>query len=278
MIIKDMPKFENQDKLFDWLAEKEGDLIYEAKSTVKEADALELPMTHMAEGKPGVSKATSEGFVVEPNEPGALKVRVIINTTNLMDSHKDVHLPGIWEKSLKENKRIKHKQEHGHRFKDIISDGEDLKAFTKSYEWRELGYDIEGKTQALVFDSTVKQSRNSEMYGEYKAGNVDNHSVGMMYTKMLLAMNSDKEEHAQYKINWDKYYPEIANKVAADKSGYFWPVLEAKAREGSAVPDGSNHITPTLSRKAHSEEASTLAAEALKKQEADKNFINSLKI
>lgn len=269
MLIKNMPQFDSKDKLFDWLADKSDDLIYEAKSQVKHADALIIPMTEISSGK----TQTSKGEAIVPDEPGVMKVRVVINTTNLMDSHKDVHLPGIWDKSLMENKRIKHKQEHGSRFKDVIADGEDLKAFTKNYEWKELGYDVEGKTQALVFDSTVREKRNSEMFNEYKNGHVDNHSVGMQYVKMLMAMNSDKEHHAQYKINWDKYYPLVTNKAEADKSGYFWPVLEAKAREGSAVPDGSNFITPTLSRKTHSEPENTLAADAL----AMKSFINSLK-
>lgn len=280
MIIKDMPKFDSKEKLFDWLAENEGDLIYEAKGTIKEADALEIPaMEVMDIERPTTSKSVVDsGFEMEPEVDGQIKVRVVINTTNIMDSHKDVHIPGLWEKSLKENKRIKHKQEHGHRFKDIISDGDDLKAFTKEYEWKDLGYDVEGKTQALVFDSIVKRERNEEMYNAYKRGYVDNHSVGMQYSKILLAMNSDKEEHAQYKINWDKYYPQVVNKADADKAGYFWPVLEAKAREGSAVPDGSNHITPTLSRKAHSEEESIQAEKSLEDRESFKQFINSLKM
>jgi len=270
-----MPKFEDKDKLFDWLANNSEELIYEAKSTVKEADAMLIPATEIMDMKTETSKSVSG--VIEPNEPGVIKARLVINTTNLMDSHKDVHIPGLWNKSLKENKRIKHKQEHGHRFKDVIADKEDLKAFTKEYEWKELGYDVEGKTEALVFDSTIREKRNPEMYNEYKNGNVDNHSVGMQYVKMLMAMNSDKEEHAQYKINWDKYYPEVINKDEADRSGYFWPILEAKAREGSAVPDGSNHITPTLSRKTHSEDGSEAAAKALQIEEV-KKFINSLKI
>ena len=276
MIIKDMPKFEDQEKLFDYLADNCDELIYEAKSQIKHADALDIPFMEIHDGKELTSKGLNDGEMT-PSEPGLIKARLIINTTNILDSHKDVHIPGIWNKSIKENKRIKHKQEHGHRFKDIIADGDDLKAFAKSYDWKQLGYDVEGKTQALVFDSNIREKRNAEMYNEYKDGNVDNHSVGMQYVKMLLAMNSDKDQHAQYKINWDKYRPMVVNGEAADKTGFFWPVLEAKAREGSAVPDGSNPITPTMSRKTHSDEASISAAKALKDKEI-KSFINSLKI
>jgi hypothetical protein len=273
MKIKDMPKFEDRDKMFDWLATNCEDLIYEAKATIKYADALDIPFHEIKEIGGATSKSVNGKII--PAEPGVIKARLIINTTNIIDSHKDLHMPGLWNKSLKENKRIKHKQEHGHKFKDIIADGEDLKAFTKEYSWRDLGYDAEGKTEALVFDSTIREKRNAEMYNEYKEGNVDNHSVGMQYVKMLLAMNSDKEHHAQYKINWDKYYPEVINKADADKSGYFFPILEAKVREGSAVPDGSNFVTPTLNRKAHSDKDNETAAKALKLDEL-KSFIKNL--
>lgn len=272
MIIKGQPKFETKDAMIDWLAEHSDDLIYEAKGTVKEADGIEMPTSMLTDFKADAEKS-SDGKIV-PIEEGVIKARLVINTTNIMDSHKDVHIPGIWNKSLKENKRIKHKQEHGHRFKDIISDKDDLKAFTKNYEWKDLGYDVEGKTEALVFDSTIRKNRNEEMYREYKDGNVDNHSVGMMYGKMLFAANSDKEEHAQYKINWDKYYPMIVNQKEAEKTGFFWPVLEAKVREGSAVPDGSNPITPTLSRKTHLDEKEAAAKSTVEYKE----FIKSLKI
>ena len=33
-----------------------------------------------------------------------IRVNVIINTTNIIDSHNDLHLPGLWKKSLQENK------------------------------------------------------------------------------------------------------------------------------------------------------------------------------
>lgn len=270
MIIKDLPDgLEKQDKI-NWIAERIDDLIYEAKSMIKEADSI--PFMVITERSDFLDKAG-----LESNVEGVIKVRVIINTTNLLDSHDDVHIKGIWKKSLKENKRIKHKQEHGRTFKDIIADKEDLKAYTKMYSWRDLGYDKDGETEALVFDSTIRKSRNEEMYNEYKNGNVDNHSVGMIYGKMLFAADSELDEHAQLKINWEKYYPEIANKEDADTRGYFWAILEAKAREGSAVPDGSNFITPTLStsRKTHSQKAKRKAEQSLSEQ--TKGILNFLK-
>ena len=82
------------------------------------------------------------------------------------------------------------------------------------------------------------------MLNQYKQGNVKNHSVGMQYVKLIMAVN-DEDYGAEFEA-WEKYYPLIANKAEADAHGYFWAVKEAKVIEGSAVPIGSNRATPTL--------------------------------
>jgi len=82
------------------------------------------------------------------------------------------------------------------------------------------------------------------MFDQYKDGNVKNHSVGMRYVDLQLAINDPdyKEEFA----NWNKYIDDIVNREEAEAQGFFWPVKEAKVIEGSAVPLGSNWVTPTL--------------------------------
>lgn len=184
--------------------------------------------------------------------PTQLKVRAIINTTNLMDSHYDVHYPGLWSKSLKENGMIMHVQEHkSYEFSGIISDGQDLKAYTKTYSWSELGLDFKGVTEALVFDSIVKREgeepRNVYMFDQYRKGYVKQHSVGMQYIKMVLCVNEPDNEYygAEFEA-WEKYFPEVVNQEYALEKGFFWLIKEAKVIEGSAVPRGSNWATPTL--------------------------------
>ena len=141
-----------------------------------------------------------------------------------------------------------HLQEHDMVFDKIIADGADLKAYTKNYTWKDLGYSYKGKTEALIFDSTVREERNDFMYDQYAKGYVKNHSVYMMYVKMVMCINEpeDLSFGAEYEA-WQKYFSEIANKEIADEKGYFWSILEAKVIEGSAVPIGANTITPTLS-------------------------------
>jgi len=222
----EIPKFETKTELFVWLQENKDDLIYQKKSAIKYADCFTAPVQLMV-SIDAVEK-TSKSESIE----GQVLVRAVINTTMVRDSHKDVHIDGLWKKSLKENTRIKHIQEHKMSFSSIIADKGDLKSFTK--------------TEALVFDSTVKQSRNATMFKEYKEENVDNHSVGMMYVNLKLALDSKEDSDKEEKATYDKYINDIANKAEVGKDGFFFAVLEAKIIEGSAVPMGSNPITPTI--------------------------------
>ena len=174
-----------------------------------------------------------------------IKVLAVINTTNYLDSHDDVHINGIWTKTIKENKRVLHLQEHKNEFDKIIASHSDLKVKTEIMKWSELGYNYKGETEALISDSNVKKARNSFMFEQYKNGWIDNHSVGMQYVKIALAVN-DPEMKEEFET-WQKYIEVIANKEVAEKQGYFFAVTEAKLIEGSAVLRGSNDITPTLS-------------------------------
>lgn len=227
-------------ELFDWLIANKSTLIAQKKFELKRGDALFYDRT----------VETQKGYTVKANAPVSenkdeIEVVSIINTTFWMDSHKDVHIDGIWKKSISENKQLYLLQEHEMKFDKIISD--EVKAYTKKIAWRTLGIDFDGQTEALVFESTVKRKRNSFMFDQYREGYVKNHSVGMRYVDMDIAIND--EDYPAHKALWDKYIDRIANRAEAEESGYFWPVTQAKAVEGSAVPIGSNIITPTQSVK-----------------------------
>jgi hypothetical protein len=240
------PNLEKKE-LFKYLVDNKDKLIAQKKGILKEADGYFFGGVPTLE-KTGVGKAVKAA--VDANID-ALEVKAIINTTNWMDSHYDVHLPKIWNKSLKENNMIMHVQEHKmHMFDKIISEGEDLKAFVKNYSWKELGFNYPGSTQALQFDSIVRRSRNEYMFGQYNNKYVKNHSVGMRYVGLVMCIN-DEDYGAEYEA-WEKYYPEIVNKDVADEKGFFWAIKEAKVIEGSAVPLGSNVVTPTISVQAAS--------------------------
>lgn len=207
-------------------------LIAEKKATLKYADAVVL-------------EATTQQIDVVNKENGEvkadltkLKLKVVINTTNILDSHGDVHIKGLWKKTIKENKNLFLLQEHQMKFDKIISDK--ITAYTEPYDYN--GKELE----ALIFETEITKERNPFMFEQYQKGFVKNHSVGMRYVKLEMAINSNEKYYTEEKAVWDKYIDQVANKEKAEEQGYFFAVTEAKAIEGSAVVVGSNQVTPTL--------------------------------
>jgi len=245
IIAKEFPKkeFNSRDDLFKALRENKSNLISLKKSTEKKADSFNG--YHCDESIKNNLQNKAEGESEENMD--SITVKIVINTTNFLDSHGDVHIDGIWNKSVKDNASFLHLQEHEREFDKVISDN--AIGSVKSMEWSKLGLPYIGKTQALIFDSVIDKKRNEFMLNQYKNGWVKNHSVGMRYVSMHLCLNSETKWDEEEKANWDKYYPVIANKELADEKGYFWAVTEAKIIEGSAVVMGSNSATPTLETK-----------------------------
>jgi len=235
----EIPSDISKGEIFDFLVANKDLHITEKKSALKKADAFQFiqPVSANKAARMDLSSASK------------LEVNSVINTTKVMDSHDDVHINGIWSKSLKENKDLILLQEHIMKFDHIISD--QVKATAEIKTWKELGFRrFKGETQALMFKSILEKEINEFMFKKYATGQVKNHSVGMNYVKLFLAINSDSEEHKEQKEVWDKYSPEIVNIKSALDQGYFWAVTEAKAIEGSAVVKGSNPLTPTESTEA----------------------------
>jgi hypothetical protein len=235
-----VPEFATKKELFAYLKQNKHIHIQAKKAELKRADAVGCFLLEVKDNE--VTKAAIDPEVINLD---SFNVSVAINSTNLMDSHSDVHVPGIWNKSLKEQKNLYLLQEHKMEFKNIISD--EVKAMVKNMPWSELGFNYPGNTQVLIFNAKILKDRNEYMAEQYAKGRVKNHSVGMRYVSLELAMNSESKFDREEKAVWDKYISQIANKEDAEAQGYFWAVLEAKIIEGSAVPLGSNFATPTIS-------------------------------
>jgi hypothetical protein len=264
--------FETKEAMFTELQKHKVSLKALKKSTVKYSDGFDCLLT----------ENDTVNNVVKANNPvnediTQLLVKVAMNTTNIMDSHCDVHIPGLWKRTLDHSNKKLHLQEHKREFDKVISN--DALAYTRQLAWKTLGAEYEGTTQALIFESLVKSSRNPLMFEQYKNGWVTNHSVGMEYVDIVLCVNSEERWWAEEKENFDKYYPQVVNKEDVDNQGYFWAVLEAKLKEGSAVLMGSNYVTPTLDNNLKTEKSlsDTDSAEATQKEETT-NFLSLIKI
>lgn len=276
-----IPLFTNISELKSFIdKEMKGDkksLIRLKHAAVKYADAA----TYIGGMSEPIKADANKAGIIEKEEGSTSReiiVRSVINTTNILDSHGDVHINGIWKKSVQESKGFYLLQEHQMTFKNIIST--DVNASVKSISWNKLGFDYEGSNQALIFDSVITPDRNPYMYEQYSKGYVKNHSVGMRYIKGVFCVNSDEKYWVEEKSNWDKYISEVANKEEAEELGYFYAVLEAKIIEGSAVVMGSNRATPTISVKEELEADMVTSIEiepSIDTQDLVKQFYSKLK-
>lgn len=269
-------EFSTKEDLFKALKENKSQLVSIKKSATKNADAVNFGSIDTS-----VKIDTNKDDVqTQMQNPDSLNVKVVINTTNFLDSHGDVHINGIWNKSVKDNVNFLHLQEHERDFDKVITDT--AKGYVKTMTWKQLGLSFQGSTEALIFESTIDKKRNEFMLNQYANGWVKNHSVGMRYVNLELAINSEAEWNKDEKEIWDKYYPIIANKDLADEKGYFWAVTEAKIIEGSAVVMGSNSATPTLENKEEIEPSKDTLdnepTEVTQKEEQLKEFYKHLKL
>jgi hypothetical protein len=242
----EMPTFATKEARIEWVHKNKDLILAEKRNTIKRADVMTLKAETPLRGSADKSEDENGNG---NGEPGKLQVKAVINTTNLIDSHMDCHIPGLWNKSLKDAGVLYWLQEHEMEFEYIIADSvnDGLVASAKTISWQKLGYPFEGNTQALMFEAAISKERNEFMYKQYEKGYVLNHSVGMRYVKLYLCVDSDAPEYAAEKENWNKYIGQVANRDKADEYGYFWAVTEAKIIEGSAVVKGSNYATPTIS-------------------------------
>lgn len=256
------PQFNSKEEEIDFMRKHQAAIIAEKKMTIKKCDPVQFVALPVNE-KDEAFKASGEA-VEDLLNATRLKVRAIINTTLLFDSHKDVHIDGIWKRSLKAKRELYLLKEHKMTFETIISD--EVKAYTKYYTWKELGFDYPGRTQALVFDAFIDKEENPYMFERYAKGKVKNHSVGMGYVKIGFATANDN--YPAEKALWDKYINKIANKEDVEDQGYFWAVEEAKVFEGSAVPAGSNFATPTESVESSKETQDSSTKDTLDKTDS----------
>jgi hypothetical protein len=219
------------------------------------------------------NKAVAKGLY--SNGENKLERTIVGNTYLFMDSHDDVHAKGVFTKSIKERQdKIFHL--HDHEFKITSKVGEPLKVYEDIITWKDLGVSNSGTTEALFMDTEIIKDYNAQIYNEYKSNKINQHSVGMQYVKIDLAVN-DEDYEDEFKL-WNDTIDTIGNKDHAEDKGYFWLVREAKLIEISAVLLGSNELTPTLG------ETKIEAVLDTSKKEADlitfdiKNAINNLKL
>lgn len=229
-------EFSSKEELFKMLFDRKDDIISLKKADLKSTDSIKFtPIDKSEETIKGIN--VPDGFIY-----------AVINTTKYMDSHNDVHLDGIWDKSIKDQQgKVFYVADHSLSVMSVIAFPKNVEMLIQDISWKDLGADFSGKTQALIFKvnkANIKLEQAKEIIEE----KIDiDHSVRMQYVKFDLALDSNDDEHKEQKKLWTKTIGLVANKDQAIKKGYFWAVSEARVfKEGSMVLAGSNDITPML--------------------------------
>lgn len=249
----DIPSLESKSELFAYLKENKEKLIAEKKSAVKYSDVV-------CYEPPKVATKAEEG-----EDTGSVYVKVVANSTNVLDSHMDVLLPGCYDKTIKERSGfIPHLHDHKHEISARVGDVQ--KIYTQQVSFSDLGLKGTGTTECLVFETNVLKDLNENIYNQYKTGRINQHSIGLLYDQIELAINDEESE--KEKDFWDKYINQIINPEKAIERGYFWVIPLITLIENSAVLFGSNHATPTLSSKQLREEKEEEIKKGLQDTEA----------
>lgn len=174
---------------------------------------------------------------------------LVMNTTNILDSHKDLHVDGIWNKSIKERQNKNYiVDSHELSVKSTIARKEHVELILYNTTFQKLGLNYNGSTQALVYKVPKDKIIDEKAQKWLESGDEIQGSVRMQYVDIQLAMNSKNDSDKENKALYDAYEPLISNKSEfKDEIYYFWVVKQAKnVMESSLVPFGSNPITGNL--------------------------------
>jgi len=177
---------------------------------------------------------------------------IVVNSTNVLDSHGDLHVKGIWNKSAKERTGKNFLVDtHQLTIKSTIAYPDDVEIFVCELPFKAIGYNYKGDCEVLVYKVRKDKIIGEDIAKAMREGKPIQASVKMQYVKLDLALNSDDEEDKNEKKSFDNYKDQIANiSDFKDEPLYFFVIKEAKnVHESSLVPFGSNHATRVLQNK-----------------------------
>ena len=243
MILKELSKIANKKDVLVFLANAQNkkEILEAKKAMPKETDSIHLKYVFPLES----SKSKS------PIELAKGEVLIVGNAVGFMDSHDDVSMRGSWTKTVKERgERVPILKDHNYKVDSMFA--KNLGSYILGIPILDLGYNKFGNTEVLA----AKIKPNKEMYEKYASGIITQHSVGLQYVKLEMAVNNEQDEEG-YK-NWKAFIDSVINREMAEERGYFYPIYEQKLIEFSAVVFGSNPYTPAFSQDKSLEEIEPL--------------------
>lgn len=243
--MKELTQFTDQKKLFEYLRENKDEI-----KSRKTKDLFGNPVLKFTSATsytpPKVATKASEPVQADAKE---IRVKTVANATRVLDSDMDVLMPGCYTRTIAERKGMMHHlHDHIHRMEAKVGQVADV--YTEDVLVSDLLMDEggENKTECLIFETDIKKSYNEKIFEEYKSGKVNQHSIGLQYVDIELAINDPDSE--KEKALFDTYIDQIINPEKALERGFFWVVKDVEVLENSAVLWGSNPATPTLTTSA----------------------------
>lgn len=229
-------EFADKEDLFAEMRKSYSDLIAFKKAEIQKSCEKGLSVTCR------ILKSTDaiKGVKIDPNY-----YYIAVNTTRILDSHEDLHIDGLWNKSIKEQQGQNYLvADHSLTIDNTIVRKEYIDMIVADIPFATLGKDFQGNTQALIYRFPKDKVIHAKAKEWLESGDAIEASVRMQYVTILFAMDSNDPEDATLKKNYDDYLPYIANKSDFDYIPYYFIIKEAKnVRESSLVLFGSNPIT-----------------------------------
>lgn len=176
---------------------------------------------------------------------------IAVNTTKILDSHEDLHVDGIWNKSVKEQQGKNYLvADHELCIDNVIVRKEYVEMLVAELPFAMLGKPYSGNTEALIYKIPKDKVIHQKAKEWLESGDDLEASVRMQYVTILFAMDSNDPEDVTLKKNYDDYLPSVANKDDFEYIPYYFIIKEAKnVQESSLVVFGSNPVTGNLKDK-----------------------------
>ena len=170
---------------------------------------------------------------------------IVVNSTGILDSHEDLHVKGIWNKSVKEQQGQNYLTvDHQLTIEGIAVRKEYVQMMVATVPFSMLGKSYAGDTEALIYVVPKDKFIHAKAKEWLESGDEIQASVRMLYVTVLFGMDSNDPADAELKKNYDTYIGQVANKDEFEYVPYFFVIKEAKnVKESAQVVYGSNHVT-----------------------------------
>jgi hypothetical protein len=173
---------------------------------------------------------------------------IAVNATKILDSHGDLHVDGIWKKTIKDQQGKNYLvADHKLELDKVIARKGDIEMMVADIPFGLIGKSYEGNTQALIYKIPKDKIINQAAKEWLDSGDDIEASVRMRYVSIKMAMNSISPDDAEEFKTYNEYIDQIANKADFERIPYFFVVTEAEnVKESSLVLFGSNSSTGVI--------------------------------